>query len=189
MVAVHGIPTTYRRAEFRSRLEARWASFFDLISWKWTYEPLDADGYIPDFLIHGGRPLFIEVGNCILQDDFVAKSKKPNGAVDQLGHDVLVVGINPLADIPANGEVGAGWLADYFPATDETEPVYGWSTGRWVVCPTCRGYGVNSLDQHFVVRPCGHYHGGKSLPEPDRYQLDALWNHAGSVTQWKPWKR
>lgn len=47
----HAIPTVYRGIQFRSRLEARWAAFFDLAmpSWKWRYEPIDLRGWIPDF--------------------------------------------------------------------------------------------------------------------------------------------
>lgn len=45
------IPTMYAGVQFRSRLEAKWAAFFDLIGWKWEYEPFDLPGYIPDFLI------------------------------------------------------------------------------------------------------------------------------------------
>jgi hypothetical protein len=43
------IPTRYRDTEFRSRLEARWAAFADLAGWKWKYEPVDLNGWIPDF--------------------------------------------------------------------------------------------------------------------------------------------
>lgn len=45
------IPTMYAGVQFRSRLEARWAAFFDLIGWKWEYEPFDLPGYIPDFRV------------------------------------------------------------------------------------------------------------------------------------------
>jgi hypothetical protein len=33
------IVTEYAGARFRSRLEARWAAFFDLCGWRWEYEP------------------------------------------------------------------------------------------------------------------------------------------------------
>lgn len=46
------IKTRYNGAEFRSRLEARWAAFFDLCGWRWTFEPFDLDGWIPDFALH-----------------------------------------------------------------------------------------------------------------------------------------
>ncbi len=43
---------------FRSRLQARWAAFFDRAGWPWLYEPIDLDGYIPDFVCSSiGRSL------------------------------------------------------------------------------------------------------------------------------------
>ncbi|MFN9203862.1 MAG: hypothetical protein ACK6DP_12455 [Gemmatimonas sp.] len=45
-------PTTYAGVRFRSRLEARWAAFFDLCQWSWDYEPVELAGWAPDFLVH-----------------------------------------------------------------------------------------------------------------------------------------
>jgi len=44
-------PTKYKSTIFRSRLEARWAAFFDLVGWKWQYEPIDLPGWTPDFRV------------------------------------------------------------------------------------------------------------------------------------------
>ncbi len=63
-------PTKYAGVLFRSRLEARWAAFFDLLEWKWEYEPIDLEGWTPDFILHqpcghsecmGGHELYCEV--------------------------------------------------------------------------------------------------------------------------------
>lgn len=43
--------TVYAGVVFRSRLEARWAAFFDLCRWKWEYEPCDLPGWSPDFFV------------------------------------------------------------------------------------------------------------------------------------------
>ncbi len=47
------INTLYAGRHFRSRLEARWAVFFDNISWEWQYEAegykLPSGNYLPDF--------------------------------------------------------------------------------------------------------------------------------------------
>jgi len=45
------IPTVYRGIRFRSRLEARWAVWFDALGIAWTYEPVSDAGvaYQPDF--------------------------------------------------------------------------------------------------------------------------------------------
>lgn len=67
---VHAIPTIYKDIQFRSRLEARWAKFFDEFGMVWDYEPhtfrIDlGDGcyeqYTPDFLIYGGVWHYVEV--------------------------------------------------------------------------------------------------------------------------------
>ena len=54
------IATKYRNFEFRSRLEAKYAVFFDLVGWRWSYEPPERAGWIPDFAI-GERPTLVEV--------------------------------------------------------------------------------------------------------------------------------
>lgn len=46
-------PTEYAGVLFRSKLEATWARFFDVIGLEWQYEPTQIPGWIPDFLIAG----------------------------------------------------------------------------------------------------------------------------------------
>ena len=57
MSAITVIPTTYADVQFRSRLEARWAVFFDALGVPWEYEPeAFTDGrrsYLPDFWLPG----------------------------------------------------------------------------------------------------------------------------------------
>lgn len=52
---IHAIETRYRGCRFRSRLEARWAVFFDTLGLQWEYEPegfhLHCGPYLPDFFI------------------------------------------------------------------------------------------------------------------------------------------
>jgi hypothetical protein len=49
------IETSYRGYRFRSRVEARWAVFFDSLGVKWQYEPegfnIDGVYYLPDFYL------------------------------------------------------------------------------------------------------------------------------------------
>lgn len=61
-MGVKAIETEYAGYRFRSRLEARWAVFFDALGIEWEYEPQgytlkDGTNYLPDFYIHkvGGR--------------------------------------------------------------------------------------------------------------------------------------
>jgi hypothetical protein len=63
MSRANSIPTTFQGLNMRSRLEAKWAHVFDQLGWKWHYEPLDFDGWIPDFVIDNGlhKPLLVDV--------------------------------------------------------------------------------------------------------------------------------
>ena len=76
---IAAIPTKYADVLFRSRLEARWAAFFDLQAWKWEYEPVELNGWIPDFWLEipcghseccGNHELYIEVKPFTMPGDF-----------------------------------------------------------------------------------------------------------------------
>lgn len=69
METIKAIPTDYRGVHFRSRLEAKWAAFFDLVGWRWEYEPIDLDGYIPDFILPFYEPMLVEVKPEVMERD------------------------------------------------------------------------------------------------------------------------
>jgi len=67
---IKAIETSYKGYRFRSRLEARWAVFFDHLGWKWKYEHqgyrigyADQIAWLPDFEVvtPGGQHLYVEV--------------------------------------------------------------------------------------------------------------------------------
>lgn len=61
---IKAIPTIYGNQQFRSRLEAKWAVFFDLVGAKWVYEPdgfkTKLGNYLPDFYLPE-HDCFVEV--------------------------------------------------------------------------------------------------------------------------------
>jgi hypothetical protein len=67
-MSIKPIETVYKGYRFRSRLEARWAVFFDECGFDWEYEPegFDVDGvkYLPDFRLRNvdGRCGYVEDG-------------------------------------------------------------------------------------------------------------------------------
>lgn len=66
------IETHYKGYRFRSRLEARWAVFFDAMGIDWEYEPEGFElgeglRYLPDFKIEGG--LYVEIKSTHLTDE------------------------------------------------------------------------------------------------------------------------
>lgn len=178
-----GIPTAYAGVNFRSRLEAKWAAFFDLVGWEWTYEPLDAGGYIPDFLIHGERPMFIEVGPCVTADDYADKAAKPDASAADLRHDVLVVGVSPVAPMPNSHAVWqrraltAGMLGEY-----DGESLT-WGSGVWA---REASMSVIHDSMSYAYRPQGDGDGGSPDVNVSRSWIDALWAKAGNETQWRP---
>lgn len=124
MNKIKAIQTEYQGYLFRSRLEARWAVFFDACGVKWEYEPEGYDlgqgvYYLPDFLLRdvqfGGfgsdsdfsdiRSLYVEVKGEMTQED--AKkilSFYKAGVADEmsgLSHTpVLVLGNIPAGATP-----------------------------------------------------------------------------------------
>ena len=64
---IKAIETRYKGYRFRSRLEARWAVFFDALNLKWEYEPegfeTSAGWYLPDFCVFTpqGAPTWYEI--------------------------------------------------------------------------------------------------------------------------------
>lgn len=58
---IAAIPTVYRGRQYRSRLEARWAAFFDRLGWTHEYEPFDLGAWSPDFAITQPFDALVEV--------------------------------------------------------------------------------------------------------------------------------
>jgi hypothetical protein len=99
MPAVTPIPTRYAGYLFRSRLEARWAVFFDALGIAWEYESdgyVLADGthYLPDFWLPQVR-MFAEVKPATLGDDLVEigdeAMRKAIGLVEGTGRPLLIL--------------------------------------------------------------------------------------------------
>jgi hypothetical protein len=110
------IETHYAGCRFRSRLEARWAVFFDCLGVKWDYEPQGylvgekKRPYLPDFWLPG-LSVWVEVKGDMsgldmsLLDDAVSH---PGGlpTADPFGE----LGILVLGPIPEPGVAALHWL-------------------------------------------------------------------------------
>lgn len=188
---MRGIPTTYRGVNYRSRLEARWAAFFDVIGWQYTYEPFDAAGYIPDFLIHGDRPLLIEVKPAVTHSDYLAPiAKLENGVAGHWRHDYLIVGASPVPLLPNSfgGDFpAAGLLGECFPPCCGDEPEWSVGVGLWHDCYACREINVFHDTDSYMGRPCGHYDGDHYLGhiQHGTQGIEGAWSTASNLTQWK----
>jgi hypothetical protein len=152
-------PTKYNGVQFRSRLEARWACFFDQAGLQWEYEPIDIEGWTPDFRLtipcshtecNGSHVLLIEV--------------KPYERIEEfLGHRCMEFpygfsttkegGI--IGEIPAHASAGFG----INPSVTYWEMAHG------------SGGGVENI-HNWVMG-----------------DIDAMWKEAGNQTQYKPQSR
>lgn len=127
------IETYYNGYRFRSRLEARWAVFFDALGVKYEYEPEGfdlGDGlyYLPDFKIKcwgtrgeiNDKPfdLWIEVKGIATREDCIKVSKFSGGweIDDKGGVGWMYVSKNPtivLSNIPKNTHSISDEVWDY----------------------------------------------------------------------------
>ncbi len=170
---MHAIPTVYRGVQFRSRLEARWAAFFDLLGWKWEYEPIDLPGWIPDFRLDtrprpvaglGAREFLVEI--------------KPDRNTEDLRHHIPKL-IRARAHMPILLLGGLPYLdkEESFPRWGYTlspgAPTLGWDkivsgSRPWFFCPQ-----AVSLDLT------------ETGVDRETAAIDALWIEAGNAVQWK----
>lgn len=93
---IKAIETKYKGYRFRSRLEARWAVFFDNLGVKWEYEPegfeTDAGWYLPDFWLPESKTWLEIKGGEVSKADMVkpvALSKETFGEMKAIDFALL----------------------------------------------------------------------------------------------------
>lgn len=181
-------PTRYAGTQFRSRHEATWAAFFDLLGWAWDYEPFDLNGWVPDFIIHGKyRDVLVEVKPT--QEMALAAMPKAVMAAPDACIAVVADGVidrhDEIAHICARhigwistpywrarqADAAAPWLVSHHEPRDvydthiDGEPYLGFYTGL----------DTSSFED-------GLYEGDSFSPH---VALVGLWNEAANQTRWK----
>jgi len=173
------IETTYRGARFRSRLEARWAAFFDLLGWRWEYEPIDLDGYIPDFILLIPAPVLVEVKPGWSCEEL---ERAAAGKIDSSGwrDDALIVGASwstpgrPRAFFTTSATLG--------PYSNE---YLGWTDSVWASCRRCSAATFTTIECYRICSQSGCENDSRYPVAADHGQLEHLWNEAGSAVRWK----
>lgn len=185
---MNAIPTKYAGVQFRSRLEARWAAFFDLIGWPWEYEPIDLAGYIPDFVLGFERPMIVEVKP--LTDSVMHWDRCKHPAAEALakieksgwqGEGILVGaallhGNWAMGHVPNEEPVNLGVLFSTAGMTDTG--IYSSPFG----IKACCGGPVDVVGL-FSCRRCGHHDSGPTLMSSAC--VLTLWRAAGNRVQWR----
>lgn len=141
MRTIQAIPTTYKGITFRSRLEARWAIYFETLGLEWHYEfegyQLGDCWYVPDFWLPkvGWKGTFVEV----------KPTREVAGADDRIfrlageaGVDTLLVWSNPVVFPEGQGyEIARAY------ETVDGEPEYGWDNCHYFCgCSNCDRVGL-----------------------------------------------
>ena len=181
---IRAIETQYKGYRFRSRLEARWAVFFDAMGIKWEYEKegfdLGAQGYyLPDFWL----PDFFTPNIWGIEGlestgaFFEVKPTKPSGLEIAKGNAIWSMVKRPLfflVDAPDNT------VPLWFPSEKETKGMFGKCIGCGTYqlatskgCRCCGRSGPLALGFHFgdarMVARSARFEHGESPDLPRRW--------------------
>lgn len=131
---IQPIQTTYQGYKFRSRLEARWAVFFDTLGLRFEYEPqgydINGEWYLPDFYLPElGYWIEVKPGKPYLENDWPGPGKQVYGLDERNGY--VLYGVPGFWRSDCGG---IGFEYEAFPA---------WDNGYlWCVCPDCGRVGL-----------------------------------------------
>jgi hypothetical protein len=158
------IKTEYAGHLFRSRLEARWAHFFDLLELRWTYEPegfeLPDGRYLPDFevILSSGERCYFEVKP---DEPSFEERRKAEQLACGSGRRVFITWGPPDNDVEGEG-IECFWLT---PGGVSVQDL-GY---RFCPCPRCGRIGIAFEGRG--ARVCGD----RCIPDSDRcHSGDAL---------------
>ena len=172
---MNAIATVYGGRLYRSRLEARHAAFFDLLGWKYEYEPFDLRGYIPDFILFGHDPrgILVEVKPVLKFPQFAADKIRESG----WDGEALILGCVVPLPAAVNREA-FGWMQESRGYWSEA------CLGRWRAGNGKIGF--CHADGGFVDRISGGHDGGSfgSRGVSPR-EISDLWARSGNSVQWR----
>ena len=149
------IPTKYKGCLFRSRLEARWAVFFDALELKWEYERegfqlQNGAWYLPDFHlpdqqmwleIKGNQPTEKDLWKVFYFQTELWESRERSGEYDAV---FILLGDIPYPH-PKTGNAISSFF-DYFPALPRADYC-------WQQCPICSRIDIGTFGREFC-RTC-----------------------------------
>jgi hypothetical protein len=171
--SIKAIPTKYNGRQYRSRLEARWAAFFDLLGWRFEYEPCDLGTWSPDFAlwgIHPQSPVLVEVKP--IDHWHRETARKMADACRDLGQRLLLVGTQPFFDVDLDQ---LGWLGqvESYEATWDEALLSINAAGRHDFFPNSGAFS----DESWIWKDATFPSGRTTHP---------LWKEAANLVQWHP---
>ncbi len=185
MYAIPAIPTTYNERRYRSRLEAKWAAFFDAVGWKHEYEPFDLGEWSPDFLLKGHIDVLVEIKPITEIDTAVTDRMARAARATNWRGDLLLLGVAPCVEtsvLPWDGPA-LGWLGEgAYHGQNITEVAFDFAHA---------GLGQDQGRVDFS-HEFNSYTGrmfGFSYKQADSVSLQAIeriWSKAVNQVQWRP---
>jgi hypothetical protein len=191
-MTITAIPTTYKGIEFRSRLEAKWAFVFDEIGWPWEYEPIDLNGYIPDFILtFAHAPMLVEV-----KPEFTIKDlRKAVPKILRSGweKEALIVGGSLLGRYDAIGimndvDWGIPW-SDGEQVELWTQKPEDWQEAEMFHCDEHKGIGICHSIHSYKCRVCGAHDGDHHKSGSAESEVRAAFNAATNAAKYRHGKR
>ena len=132
---IKAIDTPYRGHLFRSRLEARWAVFFDALRIKWEYEPEGYDlgdgvKYLPDFY-WTEENIYIEIKPSNFNIEYSPKDVEKYTRFGKYKTLLLIIG-SPMANFPIMGDTRTHYIdySVYMYGSNSCVGPFIFSTGR-----------------------------------------------------------
>ncbi len=192
MTTIQVIPTEYHNTLFRSRLEARWAVFFDALEVPWEFEPEafgDGEkGYLPDF--------WLPNQNCYFE-------VKPDTNFDEqkialaciATQKRVMVATGPVAPPDLRNFGFSNWdgkvntTDGMFMLSAFQQPDGTWDAGGfdinyyWCECPVCPAVGIEFDGRG--ARVCSHSEGDKSY-SPNAPRILEAFRKADRYRFWNP---
>ena len=203
---IKAIPTEYNSVVFRSRLEAKWAAFFDLCNWSWEYEPFDIEGWVPDFIIRGkNNNLLVEVKPLTWSNNEKENYFKlfESRVVEKLFHsnreEVLLLGAYPIGDDNFWGssfgllvqayedKIFGGETPIYSDHLPDLPPqsfsMRGYSDHAVLNFGKSYKYDISGAEGHYTFRLGCEYEGDHHLNPTKKTELERLWRTASNTVQ------
>lgn len=190
------IPTTYKGVEFRSRLEARWAAFFDQMRWPWIFEPIDLDGWFPDFLLRTRMPpnVLVEVKPFTTLREFedAGVCEKIAKAMNSCNRDeeVLLLGLAPFWEKSEvfGGGLKLGWLQENYADFSQDFSATGWDLAplTYTERPEFEADFCHEWNS-YTRRVSGWHHESWDCHSPRDFQakVDGCWAEATNLSAYK----
>lgn len=181
MTDIQSIPTEYSGILFRSRLEARWASTFDGLGWPWEYEPIQLNGYVPDFILTFHKPMLVEVKPVFSADECREHAEK----IDRSGWDkeAIILG----ATIKMGGGSSGSGLGYYKQFCCVTPSEFLWDGADFFKCTNCREFSFCHQQWKYECVARGCYDGDHYLGDRDAAvnELERIWREAANLVRYE----